>query len=189
VLDGAHSTFTFRVKHFWGLMTVQGHLRQVDGRAAVDRRVFGMTLNVLGMSAATVLLVVHAEFTRELGQRCPCHVLNQQPPRSVTGRGALAWADIVKLAPGQLVRFHQLRTNVSPAGLEDCIEYERGGIAIRLRSQGPGSDHTACMRSPSAKRSPAQHAWAACLVDLTTESFVDSFARNNLEEVCRYLTR
>src|SRR5262249_47646292 len=36
VLDGAHSTFTFRVKHFWGLITVQGHFTQVDGQATVD---------------------------------------------------------------------------------------------------------------------------------------------------------
>ena len=36
VLDGARSTFAFRVKHFWGLMTVQGHFTQVDGQATVD---------------------------------------------------------------------------------------------------------------------------------------------------------
>jgi polyisoprenoid-binding protein YceI len=157
-LDAAQSTFTFRVKHFWGLMTVQGHFTQAAGEATldaggavavrleidaasldtkhrqrdkhlrsedffhiaqhptvtfvsrqvtpldaervrvqgdltaaghtlalafearlstsgerivveaevpVDRRVFGMTWSPLGMAAATAVLVVHAEFTRQ----------------------------------------------------------------------------------------------------------------------------
>jgi len=36
----------------------------VEAEVAVDRRVFGMTWSPLGMTAATVLLVVHVEFTR-----------------------------------------------------------------------------------------------------------------------------
>ena len=36
VLDGARSTFSFRVKHFWGLMTVKGQFTQVEGTATVD---------------------------------------------------------------------------------------------------------------------------------------------------------
>ncbi len=36
ILDAAASSFAFRVKHFWGLMTVQGHFTQVDGQATVD---------------------------------------------------------------------------------------------------------------------------------------------------------
>lgn len=35
-LDAAQSTFAFRVKHFWGLMTVQGHFVQAMGEATVD---------------------------------------------------------------------------------------------------------------------------------------------------------
>lgn len=35
-LDAAQSTFAFRVKHFWGLMTVQGHFTQAAGEATVD---------------------------------------------------------------------------------------------------------------------------------------------------------
>jgi polyisoprenoid-binding protein YceI len=36
VLDATQSTFAFRVKHFWGLVTVQGHFTQVEGQATVD---------------------------------------------------------------------------------------------------------------------------------------------------------
>jgi polyisoprenoid-binding protein YceI len=36
VLDASQSDFEFRVKHFWGLMTVRGHFTQVEGRAEVD---------------------------------------------------------------------------------------------------------------------------------------------------------
>ena len=157
-LDAAQSTFDFRVKHFWGLMVVQGHFAQATGDATVDadgavvvrvdidaasldtkhgqrdkhlrsedffhvaqhptvtfgsrqvtpldgarlrvqgdltaaghtlvldvearvsasgerivveaevpvdRRAFGMTWSPLGMAAATAVLVVHAEFTRQ----------------------------------------------------------------------------------------------------------------------------
>lgn len=35
-LDATQSTFEFRVKHFWGLMTVRGYFRQVEGQAEVD---------------------------------------------------------------------------------------------------------------------------------------------------------
>jgi len=36
VLDVTQSTFAFRVKHFWGLVTVQGHFTQVEGQVTVD---------------------------------------------------------------------------------------------------------------------------------------------------------
>src|SRR5262249_17423544 len=36
VLDVSQSDFEFRVKHFWGLMTVRGHFTQVEGQAEVD---------------------------------------------------------------------------------------------------------------------------------------------------------
>jgi polyisoprenoid-binding protein YceI len=35
-LDATQSHFEFRVKHFWGLMTVRGHFTQMEGRAEVD---------------------------------------------------------------------------------------------------------------------------------------------------------
>ena len=35
-LDAGQSRFEFRVKHFWGLMTVRGQFAQVEGTAEVD---------------------------------------------------------------------------------------------------------------------------------------------------------
>lgn len=35
-LDAGHSRFEFRVKHFWGLMTVRGQLTRAEGTAEVD---------------------------------------------------------------------------------------------------------------------------------------------------------
>jgi polyisoprenoid-binding protein YceI len=34
-LDASQSTFEFRVKHFWGLMTVSGHFTRFEGQAEV----------------------------------------------------------------------------------------------------------------------------------------------------------
>jgi polyisoprenoid-binding protein YceI len=36
-LDSAHSTITFAVKHFWGLMTVRGSFSRFTGRATVEQ--------------------------------------------------------------------------------------------------------------------------------------------------------
>ena len=36
VLDTTRSTFEFRVKHFWGLVTVRGQFKQFEGQADVD---------------------------------------------------------------------------------------------------------------------------------------------------------
>lgn len=36
LLNSDQSTFAFRVKHFWGLMTVQGHFERFEGQAQVD---------------------------------------------------------------------------------------------------------------------------------------------------------
>jgi polyisoprenoid-binding protein YceI len=36
VLDATQASFAFRVKHFWGLMTVKGHFTRVEGQAEVD---------------------------------------------------------------------------------------------------------------------------------------------------------
>jgi polyisoprenoid-binding protein YceI len=36
VLDASSSRFEFRVKHFWGLITVRGYFKQFEGSAEVD---------------------------------------------------------------------------------------------------------------------------------------------------------
>jgi hypothetical protein len=37
ILDATQSTFAFRVKHFWGLMTVQGQFKQFEGQTPPAR--------------------------------------------------------------------------------------------------------------------------------------------------------
>jgi hypothetical protein len=110
-------------------------------------------------------------------------------PHSPAGLSAPVWADIVELTPQQLADFHQLCTDLNPAGLENCDEAVRDGIGLQLRCQGPNGDHTIRMRSPSAKTNPDQHRWATALIDLASESFTDSFVRDYLDDVRGYLDR
>jgi len=54
VLDPAQSHFEFRVKHFWGLMTVRGHFTQVEGQAEVDDAgAVAATVRIAAASLAT----------------------------------------------------------------------------------------------------------------------------------------
>jgi polyisoprenoid-binding protein YceI len=52
VLDPAASRFEFQVKHFWGLMTVQGYFQQAEGQAEVDAS--GSVSATLRIDAASI---------------------------------------------------------------------------------------------------------------------------------------
>ena len=56
-LAAGQSRIGFRVKHFWGLMTVQGHFTQAEGKAEIDPAgAISVSMRIDAASVTTCLL-------------------------------------------------------------------------------------------------------------------------------------